>query len=83
MLPCAVMSVEEEARIPSLLWLWRRLASTAPIRPLAQEPPYAALKGQKTKKKIKEMKKEKLQLTEIQRIIRETLNNYMPTNLTT
>ena len=26
---------------PSLLWLWRRLAATAPIRPLAWEPPYA------------------------------------------
>ena len=27
---------------PELLWLWRRLAATAPIRPLAWEPPYAA-----------------------------------------
>ena len=26
---------------PALLWLWRRLAATAPIRPLAWEPPYA------------------------------------------
>ena len=25
-----------------LLWLWRRLAATAPIRPLAWESPYAA-----------------------------------------
>jgi len=25
-----------------LLWLWCRLAATAPIRPLAWEPPYAA-----------------------------------------
>ena len=24
------------------LWLWRRLEATAPIRPLALEPPYAA-----------------------------------------
>ena len=24
------------------LWLWYRLAATAPIRPLAWEPPYAA-----------------------------------------
>ena len=42
-----------------MLWLWRRLAATAPIRPLAWEPPYAAgvaLKRQKTKKKIKEKK---------------------------
>ena len=38
----------------ALPWLWCRLAATAPIRPLAWEPPYAvgaALKGQKTKKK--------------------------------
>ena len=37
-----------------LLWLWCRLAATAPIGPLAWEPPYAvgvALAGQKTKKK--------------------------------
>ena len=26
---------------PVLLWLWRRWAATAPIRPLAWEPPYA------------------------------------------
>ena len=25
----------------ALLWLWRRPAATAPIRPLAWEPPYA------------------------------------------
>ena len=36
----------------ALLWLWRRPAATAPIRPLAWETPYAvgvALRGQKTK----------------------------------
>ena len=27
---------------PKLLWLWYRLAATAPIRPLAWEPPYVA-----------------------------------------
>ena len=27
---------------PALLWLPRRLVATAPIRPLACEPPYAA-----------------------------------------
>ena len=47
---------------PTLLWLWRRPVATAPIRPLAWEPPYAAgaaqeiattttTKRQKTKKK--------------------------------
>ena len=38
----------------TLLWLWRRPAATAPIRPLAWEFPYAtssALKRQKKKKK--------------------------------
>ena len=25
---------------PELLWLWHRLAATAPIQPLALEPPY-------------------------------------------
>ena len=39
---------------PTLLWLWRKPAATAPIGPLAWEPPYAAgaaLKRQKTNKK--------------------------------
>ena len=26
---------------PVLLWLWHKLAATAPIRPLAWAPPYA------------------------------------------
>ena len=34
---------------PTLLWLWRRPAATAPIRPLAWEPPYAAGAVQKDK----------------------------------
>ena len=37
---------------PKLLWLWHRPTATAPIRPLAWEPPYAvgaALKRQKGK----------------------------------
>ena len=41
---------------PALLWLWRRLAAAAPIRPLAWELPYAvgaALKKKKKKKKKK------------------------------
>ena len=38
---------------PALLWLWCRLAATAPIRPLAWKPPYAmgvALEKKKTKR---------------------------------
>ena len=44
---------------PALLWLWRRLAATALIPPLAWEPPYvmgAALKRQKKKKKKNQTK---------------------------
>ena len=39
---------------PALLWLWRRLAAVAPIRPLAWELPYAsgvALKSKQVRKK--------------------------------
>ena len=39
---------------PKLLWLWHRLAATAPIRPLAWEPPGAmgvALEMAKRQKK--------------------------------
>ena len=38
---------------PTLLWLWHRLVATAPIRPIAWEPPYAkgvALEKTKDKK---------------------------------
>ena len=39
-----------------MLWLWHRPAATAPIRPLAWEPPYVtgmSLKRQKTKQNKK------------------------------
>ena len=46
---------------PELLWLWRRLATTAPIGPLDWDPPYAMgaaqEKWQKDKKKKKKRKK--------------------------
>ena len=47
---------------PVLLWLWCRPAATAPIRPLAREPPYAlGVTLEKTKKeRKKERKKEKV-----------------------
>ena len=39
---------------PTLLWLWQRSAATAPIWPLAWEPPYAvSAAGEKKKKKKK------------------------------
>ena len=45
---------------PALLWLWRRPAAVAPIRPLAWEPPNAlgaTLKGQKKKNLIRKNNK--------------------------
>ena len=42
----------------ALLWLWHRPAATAPIRPLAWEPPYTAgMALEKTKKKKKKGKR--------------------------
>ena len=38
---------------PTLLWLWRRLAATAPIGPLTWELPSAAGAALKSKKKKK------------------------------
>jgi len=43
---------------PALLWLWCRLAATAPIRPLAWEPPYAAEAALEMAKRKKRKKKE-------------------------
>ena len=37
---------------PELLWLWRRLVATAPIHPLAWEPPHATGAALEKKKKI-------------------------------
>ena len=38
---------------PVLLWLWRRPAATAPIRPLTWEPPHAAGAAQEKAKRRK------------------------------
>ena len=38
---------------PTLLWLWRRPESTAPIRPLAWEPPCASGAAQEMAKRQK------------------------------
>ena len=37
----------------ALLWLWRGPGATAPIRPLAWEPPYAAGAAQRNSKRTK------------------------------
>ena len=42
---------------PMLLWLRRKPAATALIRPLAWDPPYAADVAQKRQKKKKKKKK--------------------------
>ena len=42
------------------LWLWCRLVVTAPIRPLAWEPPYATGVALKRQKKIHPKKKRKV-----------------------
>ena len=47
---------------PALLWLWRRPMATAPIQPLAWEPPYAAGAAQEMAKRQKQRKKKKLRL---------------------
>ena len=50
---------------PALLWLWCRLVAIAPIRPLAWEPPYAALEAlKKDKKKTKTKNQKKLSFIE-------------------
>ena len=42
-----------------MLWPWHRPAATAPIRPLAWEPPYAVGAALKTDQKKKKKKKKK------------------------
>ena len=45
---------------PTWLWLWHRPAATAPIRPPAWEPPYAASAAiEKTKKKKRKKERKK------------------------
>ncbi len=48
---------------PVLLWLWRRLAATVLIRPLAWDHPYAMGAAQEMAKKTKKkIKKERVQV---------------------
>ena len=44
---------------PMLLWLWCRPAATAPIQPLAWEPPYAAGAALKSKERKRKKGKRK------------------------
>jgi len=43
---------------PTLLWLWCRPVATAPIRPLAWEPPYAEGVAQEIAKRPKKKRME-------------------------
>ena len=45
---------------PMLLWLWHRLVATAPIKPLAWEPPNAMEAAQEMAKRQKKKKKRKI-----------------------
>ena len=67
-----------------LLWLWRKPVATAPIGPLAWEPPYAAgsspKKGKKTKKKRKKPSEETKQSLEAGSDMTQILN-YQKRNL--
>ena len=45
---------------PVLLWLWHRSVATAPIQPLAWEPPYASGANPKKTKRPKKRKKKKI-----------------------
>ena len=52
---------------PALLWLWYRPAATAPITPLAWEPPYAAGAAyEKTNKQTNKQKQKPLPAEEQQ-----------------
>ena len=48
---------------PALLWLWCRLAATAPIRPLTWGPPYAT--GIALKSKMKKTSKKQTNKKEV------------------
>ena len=52
----------------ALLWLWCRLAATAPIRPLAWEPPYAVAAAQEIAKKKKPKKQNKTKKTKTKNV---------------
>ena len=59
-LPRAVVWVVDAGSDPELLCLWCRPVATAPIRPLAWEPPYAVGAAlEKAKRLKKKRKKEK------------------------
>ena len=54
---------------PALLWLWRRPVATAPIRPLAWEPPYAVGAAQEIATTTTKTKDKKKKYTTIKRYL--------------
>ena len=60
---------------PELLWLWRRLVSTALIRPLAWEPPYATGAALEKAKRQKKKKKKRRHIHTIQCWRKHTLSS--------
>ena len=55
------MSCGRRGSDPPLLWLWHRPVATAPIGPLAWEPPYAVGAAQEKDKKTKQTKQQQQQ----------------------
>ena len=56
---------------PTLLWFWRGPGATAPIRPLAWEPPYAAGAAQQMAKDKKKKKKKDSNISIVEMRFRE------------
>jgi len=48
----SIPGLAQSVKDPALLWLWCRPAATAPIGPLAWEPPYAAGAAQEMERNI-------------------------------
>ena len=58
----SITGLAQWVKDPALLWLWHRPATTAPIRPLAWEPPYAMGAALKKIKKKKKDQRKRIQL---------------------
>ena len=63
------------------MWLWHRQAATAPIQPLAWEPPYAMGAAQDMAKKKKKEKKEKKKVYSITLLILYTVTGVDKMNM--
>ena len=56
----SISGLDQWVKDPSLLCLWCRPATAAPIQPLAWEPPNAAVAALKRQKRKKERKKKRV-----------------------